>query len=406
MTRFLLMLSLTLAGCGGAEAAKLAQARIDTLPNGSIRVISDGPTAWGDSAGVELVETGRFSGEDGSPGELGQPQSIAVDGEGRIYVVDSKPAVIKVFSPEGQLIRTIGREGEGPGEFRIGFIAVQGDRLVLHDPRIGRTSVYDTSGTFLKSWNSSCCYWSDILIDRENRIYIPSIVTDRKPGNEEDTPRGIPYVRWSLEGKVVDTIWVPRRESGKYWSVTAKRGGKAVMSMSTNIPFTPSLLHALHPDGGFVYGWTGGYELVRSTTGPDSARVFGRAWSPEPITDEQRRAQVESRIKEASADYGEATVREAFQLADVPATLPAFGSLRVDPTGRVWAQRYHLADTTRTYFDVFDPAGAYLGLVSAPVRINLWGMQAWTREGVVALIEDDEGRPTVVRLRLGAPKLK
>ena len=86
--------------CGGAEASSLAQAVTDTLPGGIPRVISPAPTAWTDSTGAQLVEEVRWSGEDGSPGELGQPQSLAVDEAGRVYVVDTKPAVIKVFAPD------------------------------------------------------------------------------------------------------------------------------------------------------------------------------------------------------------------------------------------------------------------------------------------------------------------
>jgi 6-bladed beta-propeller protein len=401
MTLRLSLIFLLVAGCGGAEAAKLAQARIDTLPNGTVSVMSDGPTAWSDSSGASLVETARFQGEDGTPAELGQPESIAVDGAGRVYVVDGKPAAIKVFSADGQLIRTVGREGEGPGEFRVGFIAVRGDRLVLHDPRIGRTSVYDTAGTFLKSWNSSCCYWSDIQIDQQNRVYVPSMVAVKAGEN----PRGTPYVRWSLDGMILDTVWVPGRESGKYWTISRKQGGKTVMSMSTSIPFMPEIASGLHPAGGFVYGWSGEYHIVRSLTGKDSARVFGRAWTPEPVTEERRKAEVESRVKQSAETYGEATVRSAFRLEDIPTTLPAFGGLKVDPDGRVWVRR-EVADTTRSHFEVFDSTGAYLGPVTTPYQIYAWGRQVWTRDGLIAVIEDEDGRPTVVHLKLELPGRK
>ena len=395
------LLCLALAACGGAEAAKLAQAHIDTLPNGTVRVMSDGPTAWSDSSGTSLVETGRFQGEDGTPAELGEPRSIAVDAAGRVYVVDSKPAAIKVFTPDGKLVRSIGREGEGPGEFRVGFIAVRNDHLVLHDPRLARTSVWDTAGNFIRSWHSACCYWSDIQVDRNNLIYVPS---PGPPADKEARSRGTPYVRWTLEGVMRDTVWVPRSQSEKYWTVTVggSSGGKGKAMMMTTIPFMPTLTHTLHPDGGVIYAWTESYEIVRSTTGADSTRVFGRAWTPEPLTDEQRKAEVESRIKQSAGNWGEAAIRAAFKLEDVPAQLPAFMNLRVDGSGRVWARRFSVADSTRTLFDVFDSTGAYLGPVTVPFKVNEWSNQAWTRDGLVTIIEDEEGRPTVVRLKLGA----
>lgn len=392
----LLGLALVTACGGGAAGSSLARAVTDSLPGGIPRVVSPGPTAWTDSAGAVLVEEARWSGADGTPAELGEPRSLAVDGEGRVYVVDSKPSVIKVFGPDGAFVRTIGGEGEGPGEFRVGFIAVRGDRVVLHDPRLGRTSVWDTAGTFLKSWITSCCYWTDIQVDRANRIYVPTMT----PGRPGEPRRGNPWVRWTMEGAVIDTIWVPPAPAEKYWTVEAKKGGKVVSMMSTSIPFRPSLAVALDPDGGFFLGMTDRYEIRQSRTGADTARVFGRAWTPDPVTDARRSAELESRIKGASEGFGEANVRSAFRLEDIPSTLPAFLNLRADEAGRIWVRRWAVSDTTRSDFDVFDLAGAWLGSVTVPFKVNEWGSQAWTRDGLVTITEDADGRPTVVRLRL------
>lgn len=42
---------------------------------------------------------------------------IAVADDGTIYVLDSQLNEVQVFAPNGEYIRSIGREGEGPGEF-------------------------------------------------------------------------------------------------------------------------------------------------------------------------------------------------------------------------------------------------------------------------------------------------
>jgi hypothetical protein len=393
-----ILLSVLLASCGGAAASNLARAVVDTLPGGIPRITSSGPTAWIDSTGARLVEEARFSGEDGTAAEIGQPSSLAVDDEGRVYVVDSKPAVIKVFSSEGALVRTIGSEGEGPGEFRVGFIAVRGEHIALQDPELGRTSVWDTAGRFLRSWHSSCCYHSDIQIDRSGRIHLPSVFA-RKRG---EPSRGRPYARWSLRGDPIDSVWVPRREPGKVWKISIKGSdGDDVMATVLPIPLQPDLVSALHPDGGVVYGWTGAYWLTRSTTGNDSVRVFGRAWTPEEMSDDRRKAAVDARVKQMSEGYGEENARGAFNLTDVPSTLPAFSTVQVDQSGRVWVRRHAVTvtDTARTAYEVFDSTGAYLGPVSVPLMIPEYGLQAWTRDGLVALVEDGEGRPTVVRFR-------
>jgi hypothetical protein len=178
------------------------------------------------------------------------------------------------------------------------------------------------------------------------------------------------------------------------------------MSMSTSVPFMPGQTQALHPDGGVVHGWTGAYSMVRSAIGTDSVMVFGRAWTPDPISDARKRGELESQVKWAKETYGEATVRAAFKLSDIPSTLPAFANLQVDEAGRVWVRRYAVADTTQTTFDLFDSTGAYLGPVKAARTLHAWGQQAWTRDGLVTVVEDQDGRPTVVRLRLKIPTRK
>lgn len=397
--RTLLSISIValVTACSGAKAGEsLAKIRTDKLPNGVTRVMSEGPTAWAAGQPATLVEEIRFQGEDGTPSELGEPRDIAVDALGRIYVVEGKPAAIKVFSPDGQFIRTIGRDGEGPGEFRVGFIAIRGEHLVIQDPRISRISVFDTSGAFVRSWKSTCCYWNRIQIDDANLIYVPSM-SNTKPDNP---PRGTPYVRWTLDGVAKDTVWIPWQKPEKLWSLTVTEGGKMKMSMSTTVPFMAGMTSALHPQGGVVYGLTSRYEIVRSGTGADSLLVFGRDWSPDPVSDDRRSGEYESRIKSVGKDIDRATVRNAFRLEDIPSTLPAYETLQVDPTGRVWARRYAVSDTTRTDYDLFDPKGAYLGPVGTSLHLATWGAQAWTATGVVTVIEDQEGRPTVVRLKL------
>lgn len=387
-----------LTACSGAKAGgTLAKIRTDTLPNGVTRILSEGPTAWAASQPATLVEEVRFQGEDGTPSELGEPRDLAVDGLGRIYVVDGKPAAIKVFSPDGQFIRTIGRDGEGPGEFRVGFIAIKGEHLVLQDPRVSRLSVFDTSGTFLRSWQSTCCYWSWIQIDDAGLVYVPSMA-NTKP---TDPPRGTPYVRWTLDGVAKDTVWVPYQKSEKLWTLTVTEGGKMRMSMSMGVPFMAAMISGLHPQGGVVYGWNGRYEIVRSRTGADSLLVFGRDWTPDPISDERRSAEREAMVKRTGNGIDPATVRSAFKLDDIPRSLPAYEALKVDPSGRVWARRYAISDTTRTSFDLFDSTGAYLGPVETPVGLPAYGVQAWTPNGVVAVVEDQDGRPTIIRLKLG-----
>jgi len=49
---------------------------------------------------------------------FGVISDIGIDDEGNVYLLDAQLSEVKIFTAEGEFVRTIGREGEGPGEFR------------------------------------------------------------------------------------------------------------------------------------------------------------------------------------------------------------------------------------------------------------------------------------------------
>ena len=175
MRRVITTLLLATACIAASPDAGPPAVHVDTLPGGLISIHSDRP-AWRDSLDAwSLVEEVRYGGDDGTIGELVDPLSFIADEGGRLYVVDRKPAIVKVYGPDGSFLRTIGREGSGPGEFRVGFIAVRGDRIALHDPEEGRTTVFDTSCAFVKSAVTFCCISPFAFLRRAGMTRNPSV---------------------------------------------------------------------------------------------------------------------------------------------------------------------------------------------------------------------------------------
>ncbi len=65
---------------------------------------------------------------------------VAVDRRGRFLINGSGPPEISVFDSTGKFLRTVGRRGEGPGEYRsIRHIAVGPQYIHVFDFRAGRT---------------------------------------------------------------------------------------------------------------------------------------------------------------------------------------------------------------------------------------------------------------------------
>lgn len=80
--------------------------------------VKNGATPKGGVETLQLNELWRRGGEDDEEVLFGIISDVAIGPDGNIYLLDAQLSDIKVLSPEGELLRTIGREGEGPGEFR------------------------------------------------------------------------------------------------------------------------------------------------------------------------------------------------------------------------------------------------------------------------------------------------
>jgi hypothetical protein len=67
---------------------------------------------------LPLEEVWRRGGEDDDEVLLGIVTSVMSGPDGNIYVLDAQLMEVKVFSPDGELVGTLGRQGQGPGEFQ------------------------------------------------------------------------------------------------------------------------------------------------------------------------------------------------------------------------------------------------------------------------------------------------
>jgi hypothetical protein len=79
------------------------------------------------------------------PAALTRIRSMTIGDDGRIYVLQAEEHHVKVFNADGQLVRIVGRRGEGPGEFRRPTsIAVRRDTLWVIDESLRRISTFST----------------------------------------------------------------------------------------------------------------------------------------------------------------------------------------------------------------------------------------------------------------------
>lgn len=97
---------------------------------------------------LEAEELWRFGGDDEDDFVFGVLGHIASDADGNVYMLDIQLDEVLVLSPDGEYIRTIGRSGEGPGEFRrpVGMFITSAGEVAIVQRIPGRIVLLTTTG--------------------------------------------------------------------------------------------------------------------------------------------------------------------------------------------------------------------------------------------------------------------
>jgi DNA-binding beta-propeller fold protein YncE len=129
---------------------------------------------------IELAADGKPRGAIGA-GKLMRPTGLAYDARSRsLFVVDTYAHDVKVFSPDGTLMRTFGRRGEEPGEFNFPtHAAIHGDELYVSDTMNARVQVLSTAdGAHRRTIGERGLYVGNLVrpkgvaVDAEGNVYV------------------------------------------------------------------------------------------------------------------------------------------------------------------------------------------------------------------------------------------
>lgn len=100
-----------------------------------------------------VIDTVVVLGDTVGPGEIDWQFQVARDGRSRYLVAhQGSPSMFSVFSSRGEFVRTVGRAGGGPGEFRrVWRIFPIADGVLVADDRAFRLSRFDLAFRFVGS---------------------------------------------------------------------------------------------------------------------------------------------------------------------------------------------------------------------------------------------------------------
>lgn len=396
----------TLTVALGVLALATAAPAQDLSPTGPLRVerSTRGDTTVvrtlaGSSRGTaRLVEELRIGSIDGPlETQFGLIHCMALLRDGAVAIFDGSVPALRLFDSTGRHVRTLGRDGAGPGEYRnqcLGLALHPDGTLMLYDPRNARLNRYAPDGSVLPSWPVPAGLFTqhNLRVDSTGNTYVKVLLEQPQPGAEWK----IGEVRIDRTGVIRDTVPPPDIPG---------ETGEAI--------FAPRKYSTWTRSGAQVAGHSGEYRLTVAMPGRRVVRI-------ERVTPQVRLDPAERRNYQEVTDarLRAPNVRTTGGSTTVPAVKPYFRDLLPDADGRIWVQLHSPGEEyqppsqpqrpgmpavpplrwrERPLFDLFQLDGTYLGQVALPAR-------TWFRDArgdrIWVMQVGEDGEQYVVRYRM------
>lgn len=310
-----------------------------------------GPGSDLDTWAVAPVPITSIGVVDGDPEYLFQRLTAALFTiDGHIVVADGGLLVLREYAPDGAFLRRMGREGDGPGEFRslrgiwtdsadtIGVWDAQALRLTYFGPdrTVARTVGLEAANATLGAGGLD--FLAGVFPDRSVALGTVALGTAASAGGPG--PDRVTIEHFSAHGdhlgRLVETTGLVRA-----------RLGEGLMGPVAFSPYPHVRTHA-----GVLYHANGVEPIVRewSPTGeravvlPAHAFDVEREWSALLATVQERGLEPYVRV---------------VQTAPRPERIPHLSGLLVDESGRIWAKRYDPASDAIWLGGGARPAGGW-----------------------------------------------
>lgn len=386
-----------LAGCsGGSESRSEVSTVRDSAGVSIVEVSAEG---WASAPSWRLASTpvAVIGGEqDDGTVDLSNSQLGTMLPDGRVVAMSMQPVQLYLFAPDGSLAGTLGRGGEGPGEYRFltSLLVLGADTIAGFDFMNRRALMFRPNGDVL-----------DPVQFPMTASPVPPLLTGRLDDGSwvfqtmnplQEPPEGTTGV-YRLPAPVQS--W---REGMEAFDTVAMSLGpmlvQGTISMGNN---------SMTMGRGIGYGsnsFVGGTrDLIWLTTGD---RFVISGYDIEGNLKREIRVGLPTRaVTQADRDRFIGVLREQLELARgmAPAEMidaeierlaetafaenhAAIGQMMVDRLGRIWATpNLPMVDSTATW-GVFDNEGRLIGSVVIPAGT----LYAASEDRVVVRIEDDE----------------
>jgi len=281
---------------------------------------------------------------------------IEVDSKGNIYVADAGDKTIKVYSSKGIFLKTIGRQGQGPGEF-TGLSAIEIDKndvLYTFDLQLLRITIFDPEGKFIKSYPRNESFMRDFFVDDEGNF----VIKEQKHSFNGNKIQQIGEINiYSKDMELIRNIFSHEEKEIVPLRVVTKENTRSVFLSDFPYPEVISF-EFISPDK-IIYGATTTYDFDIHKIGENTTnRIIGK-YKPLKVTKKDKDIYFNNLFSEGQ----EFSRTEKNRLKDeiyFPDSKPPFKKILIDDTGFILFVTYLEDEEKGTCCDLYDFDGNFL----------------------------------------------
>jgi hypothetical protein len=367
-------------GCERAEAPPPAQSEAPAAAESTVPVVDNREPAWERPWTLDAEPLFRVGDTTGRPEyELYRSGRAFLLADGRLVIANVGTNEIRYYDAQGRFIRSVGGDGDGPGELRSPFVLIplEGDSVATGDLRLARLSIFDPEGEFVRSASYRDFPMFAPVAQLSPGRYLFSTMAYAVTGEETGTVRA---ERFSMDIAVLDEATSMETIASVPWveMAIAPMGSTPPMMGPRPRSFGQTTFVAGHPGGGFVVADNARPEFeLRDATGNLTTVV---RWPLEArrITADDAQRELEWRLDRSATPETRRMLSESLgQHPPAPDAMPFFGcayyacadmGMLTDTEGNTWVLEYvPAAEAAAPHrFLVFDARGVWLGRVEVP----------------------------------------
>jgi hypothetical protein len=374
----LVVAAVAIGACGEDDARSPGVTEHDSA---GVRIVESSSAVWDTDPGWRLSSepTLQIGSADGDPAmQLHRVRTVRRSVGGDVYVLNAGTHEVRVYSSTGQHVRTIGREGGGPGEFRFPInLWHVADTLLVVD--LDRASFFDAAGNFVRTAAFGTSAPSHLLED--GRFLRVGFAAGQNTFELAYSRPRMAIIRSSLDGEVADTV--AGVSGSEFYRISPD--GRGIASYSA--PFGHQRMVAVHGNS-ILTGDGSTFEVRQLDADGRLVRIMRRPGTPAAIDASSIRAFEQAMLETAASDLQRQRWNQLFREWSYPDSQPVYDQLLVSTAGDVWVRHFAIGQQPTARWSVFDPAGRWLGEVTTPGDLVVMELG---EDHVLGLWTDDYG---------------